>query len=165
MAQSTVTFANKVENSGATAAGKLSAADANELKSTINANATDTQAQIDARAAEISNLATQVTGLASDVSANTPVGSTDGGMIFNDEGAPAVSPHVTWTDADGLDVDGDVTADSFIGSAHQMTNNCASDVTGEPAGCDQVLNVVSLTQAEYDAGTPIATTYYLITDA
>ena len=29
-------------------------------------------------------------------------------------------------------------------------------------GSDQVLNVVSLTQAEYDAGTPLATTLYLI---
>jgi len=40
-----------------------------------------------------------------------------------------------------------------------------SDVTSEPSGSDQVLNVVSLTQAEYDAGSPIATTFYIITDA
>ena len=40
-----------------------------------------------------------------------------------------------------------------------------SDLTGEPSGSDKVLNVVSLTQAEYDAGTPVATTIYNITDA
>ena len=33
---------------------------------------------------------------------------------------------------------------------------------GEPTGSDIVVNVVSLTQAEYDAGTPIATTFYII---
>jgi len=35
----------------------------------------------------------------------------------------------------------------------------------EPTGSDIIFNIVSLTQAEYDAGTPIATTLYLITDA
>lgn len=40
-----------------------------------------------------------------------------------------------------------------------------SILTGEPTGSDVVLNMVSLTQAEYDAGTPVATTFYLITDA
>ena len=40
-----------------------------------------------------------------------------------------------------------------------------TDTDGEPVGSDVVLNVVSLTQAEYDTGTPIATTFYLITDA
>ena len=46
---------------------------------------------------------------------------------------------------------------------YEITNvNTTGD---EPAGSDPVLNVVSLTQAEYDAGTPIATTLYNITDA
>lgn len=40
-----------------------------------------------------------------------------------------------------------------------------STTVGEPTGSDRVLNIVSLTQAEYDAGTPVAGTYYLITDA
>lgn len=38
-----------------------------------------------------------------------------------------------------------------------------SIVAGEPAGSDQVINVVSLTQGEYDAGTIIPTTLYIIT--
>lgn len=37
-----------------------------------------------------------------------------------------------------------------------------STIVGEPTGSDQVFNVVSLTQAEYDAGTPVATTLYNI---
>ena len=41
-------------------------------------------------------------------------------------------------------------------------NTIDSSVTGEPTGSDVVLNVVSLTQAEYDAGTKIATTLYVI---
>lgn len=42
-------------------------------------------------------------------------------------------------------------------------NTIDSVVSGEPTGSDQVINVVSLTQAEYDAGTPVATTFYIIT--
>ena len=38
-----------------------------------------------------------------------------------------------------------------------------SSTTGEPSGSDQVINMVSLTQAEYDAGSPNATTLYNIT--
>ena len=41
-------------------------------------------------------------------------------------------------------------------------NTIDSAVAGEPSGSDLVLNVVSLTQAEYDAGTKIGTTLYII---
>ena len=41
-------------------------------------------------------------------------------------------------------------------------NTIDSSVTGEPTGSDVVLNVVSLTQAEYDAGTKVSTTLYVI---
>ena len=44
-------------------------------------------------------------------------------------------------------------------------NTINSITTGEPTGSDVVLNVVSLTQSEYDASTPVSTTFYLITDA
>jgi NADH:ubiquinone oxidoreductase subunit F (NADH-binding) len=44
-------------------------------------------------------------------------------------------------------------------------NTIDSVTTGEPTGSDVVLNVVSLTQAEYDASTPVSTTLYIITDA
>ena len=46
-------------------------------------------------------------------------------------------------------------------------NTINSTTTGEPTGSDVVLNVVSLTQAEYDAGvtagTVNSTTFYIIT--
>jgi hypothetical protein len=42
-------------------------------------------------------------------------------------------------------------------------NTIDSIVSGEPTGSDQVINVVSLTQAEYDGGTKVATTFYIIT--
>ena len=41
-------------------------------------------------------------------------------------------------------------------------NTINSTNTSEPTGSDLVYNVVSLTQAEYDAGSPVATTFYLI---
>lgn len=46
-----------------------------------------------------------------------------------------------------------------------ITNKVNSITTSEPTGSDAIVNIVSLTQAEYDAGTPIATTFYIITDA
>jgi len=41
-------------------------------------------------------------------------------------------------------------------------NTINSTTTSEPTGSDLVYNVVSLTQAEYDAGSPVATTFYVI---
>jgi hypothetical protein len=40
-----------------------------------------------------------------------------------------------------------------------------SKTISEPSGSNQVTNIVSLTQAEYNSGTPISTTFYIITDA
>ena len=40
-----------------------------------------------------------------------------------------------------------------------------TDVSKEPAGSTIVSKVVSLTQAQYDAGTPVEGTFYIITDA
>jgi len=45
-----------------------------------------------------------------------------------------------------------------------LENNKLNSITsGEPAGADAINNIVTLTQAEYDAGTPLATTIYIIT--
>jgi hypothetical protein len=52
-----------------------------------------------------------------------------------------------------------------VGVTNEEENTINSVVSGEPTGSDVVLNVVSLTQAEYDAGTPVITTLYNITDA
>ena len=42
-------------------------------------------------------------------------------------------------------------------------NTIDSITSGEPSGSDQVINVVSLSQTEYDGGTKVATTFYIIT--
>jgi len=63
---------------------------------------------------------------------------------------------------EGAFVDGDKTKLDGIAAGAEV-NTIDSAVSGEPTGSDQVLNVVSLTQAEYDAGTPVATTFYIIT--
>jgi len=47
----------------------------------------------------------------------------------------------------------------------EIDNKPNSVIAGEPTGSDVVGNIVSLTQSEYDEGTPVATTFYLITDA
>tara|TARA_R110000803_G_scaffold68944_2_gene131058 strand:+ start:112 stop:1836 length:1725 start_codon:yes stop_codon:yes gene_type:complete len=49
-----------------------------------------------------------------------------------------------------------------LGAAGVSPTTVNSITTGEPTGSDQVINIVSLTQAEYDAGTPVATTFYII---
>ena len=63
---------------------------------------------------------------------------------------------------EGPFVDGDKTKLDGIAAGAEV-NTIESAVAGEPTGSDVVLNVVSLTQAEYDAGTPVATTFYIIT--
>jgi hypothetical protein len=56
--------------------------------------------------------------------------------------------------AEGAFVDGDKT---------RLDKSVISDTTGV-TGADQVTNLISLTQAEYDATTPAASTLYIITD-
>lgn len=46
MAQSTITFNDKIENSGATADGRMAAADINEMKTVTNANSADAESRI-----------------------------------------------------------------------------------------------------------------------
>jgi hypothetical protein len=57
------------------------------------------------------------------------------------------------------------TNNSKVGVTNEEENTINSVASGEPTGSDVVLNVVSLTQAEYDAGSPVSTTFYAITDA
>ena len=53
----------------------------------------------------------------------------------------------------------------WILKSQSNPNYVKSDPNGEPTGSDQILNIVSLTQAEYDAGTKLPETLYIITDA
>ena len=41
-------------------------------------------------------------------------------------------------------------------------NKVSTNLTGEPSGSNKLVNMISLTQAEYDAGTPVSTTFYII---
>jgi len=66
--------------------------------------------------------------------------------------------------SEGAFVDGDKTKLDGIATGAEV-NTIESVTAGEPTGSDQVLNVVSLTTAEYGAGSPVATTLYIITDA
>jgi len=65
--------------------------------------------------------------------------------------------------SEGAFVDGDKTKLDGVETGAEV-NTINSKTAGEPTGSDVILNTVSLTQAEYDAGTPIATTLYVITD-
>jgi len=51
----------------------------------------------------------------------------------------------------------------YIEKSDLLEDQVTSVTTGEPNGSDSIINIVSLTQAEYDAGTPVATTLYIIT--
>lgn len=54
--------------------------------------------------------------------------------------------------------------DSYQDARAALLTSPASDPTGV-TGADAVMNIISLTQAEYDAiGAPSATTFYIITD-
>ena len=87
---------------------------------------------------------------ASDITANnSKVSYTDAAAVA------ANTAKVTYPSADSTKLSGIATG------AEVNTINTA--LAGEPTGSDLVLNVVSLTQAEYDAGTPVATTFYIIT--
>ena len=68
-------------------------------------------------------------------------------------------PTVEWTSAT-FGAKSDVATNTS-----DITDRLKSVTVGEPTGSDIVINMVSLTQAEYDAGTPSATTFYVITDA
>ena len=52
-------------------------------------------------------------------------------------------------------------APTAVGEVNTINTELEAGMTGE----DLVLNVLSLTTAEYDAGTPVSTTFYIITDA
>jgi len=75
--------------------------------------------------------------------------------VSNNTDVAANTAKVTYPSADSTKLSGIATG------AEVNTINTA--LAGEPTGSDLVLNVVSLTQAEYDAGTPVATTFYIIT--
>ena len=93
---------------------------------------------------------------------------TDGNIMYIGD-APTAHTH---TASEITDFDTEVANNTAVaantvkvGVTVEEANTIDSVTAGEPSGSDQVLNVVSLTQAEYDGGSPNATTFYIITDA
>ena len=61
MAQTQITYTDRVEDAGATAEGLVGAATLNEVKSIVNANATDAQSRLTANEAKLSLISVMVT--------------------------------------------------------------------------------------------------------
>jgi hypothetical protein len=64
----------------------------------------------------------------------------------------------------GVQIDAGIAAANTATQPADIALMVESDVTGV-SGADAITNVISLTQAEYDAITPDAATLYVITDA
>ena len=75
--------------------------------------------------------------------------------------------HISVTQAVDLDTmeSNIATNNAKTGVTTEEANTIDSELEAGMTGEDLVLNVLSLTTAEYGAGTPIATTFYIITDA
>lgn len=119
-----------------------------------------------ASAALSGNDATIITGTAG--SANVlAMWNADGDLVASQQtalGDPGADSGVGWDDSAGSAAYWAAgTGLSFDGSFN-LNADIASDVTGI-TGADAVTNIVSLTNAEYGAITPDASTIYLITDA
>lgn len=64
---------------------------------------------------------------------------------------------------DGVTIGGGTSIVNIGLAAGILTNDAHTSDTTELTGSDQILNVISCTQAEYDGHTPVATTLYIIT--
>ncbi len=100
---------------------------------------------------------------------NIPVGSTitynqinDGSVIVTYSGGATGDSGRTYKKGDVLTL-WHKSLDNWV--ILSPPSALGSTTEGEPEGSDQVYNIISLTQAEYNAGTPVATTLYNITDA
>lgn len=119
---------------------------------TDTANVTAAGALMDSEVSSLSGIKTLT------VPDNTTV-STFGASLVND--TDAATARAT------LNVYSESETDAAIAAA-ATSSNIVNTINSDPAGvtgADQVTNVMSLTQAEYDAITPNASTFYIITDA
>ena len=116
----------------------------------------DTLLQSGSNAAARTNLGL---GTAATTAATDYATAAQGALADSAQQPPVEGPFV---DGDKTDLDANTTKLAGIEAGAEV-NTINTALAGEPTGSDQVLNVVSLTQAEYDAGTPVATTFYIIT--
>ena len=108
------------------------------------------QSEIDLNTAKVGITSTQSSDITTN---NAKVGYTESLVSAN-----------TSVVANTAKISFDSTSSTKLGGieAGAEVNTINSTTTSEPTGSDLVYNVVSLTQAEYDAGSPVATTFYLI---
>ena len=115
------------------------------------------QAEVDLNTAKVGITAQQ----ASDITANNAkISYTDASLV-----ATHTTDISNINTAQGVQDSAIALNTAKVGVTNEEENTINSIVAGEPTGADVVLNVVSLTQAEYDAGTPIAGTQYNIIGA
>ena len=108
------------------------------------------QSEIDLNTAKVGITSTQ----SSEITANTAkVGYTES-LVSANTSVVANTAKISFDSASSTKLGG-IEAGADV-------NTINSTTTSEPTGSDLVYNVVSLTQAEYDAGSPVATTFYLI---
>ena len=112
------------------------------------------------------HVAANITDFDTEVSNNSSVVANTAKVTYPSADSTKVGL-ISVTQAVDLDImESDIaTNNAKVGVTTEEENTINSIVAGEPTGSDVVLNVVSLTQAEYDAGIPVATTQYIITDA
>jgi len=97
----------------------------------------------------------------SDIAENTNLYYTDVRVSNNvDVAANTLKTGITAQQATDI-----TTNNAKVGVTNEQENTINTELESGMTGEDLVLNVLSLTEAEYDAGTPVATTFYIITDA
>tara|TARA_R110002074_G_scaffold393955_1_gene580982 strand:+ start:220 stop:603 length:384 start_codon:yes stop_codon:yes gene_type:complete len=115
----------------------------------------DTLLQSLSNAAARSNLGL---GTAATTASTAYATSAQGVLAGTAQQPPVEGPFV---DGDKTDLDANTTKLAGVEAGAEV-NTINTALAGEPTGSDLVLNAVSLTQAEYDAGAPVATTFYII---
>ena len=122
------------------------AAGADELIGVLN-NETVQESNVTQHEGALSIDASQISDFDIEVSNNTSVPANTAKVGINTTQANAITANT-----------------AKVGVTNEEENTINSTTVGEPTGSSLVLNVVSLTQAQYDAGTPVSTTFYIITD-
>ena len=109
---------------------------------------------------------------ASDITTNNAKTSyTDASQVAtnktNADASKIITDHISVTQAVDLDTmeSNIATNNSKVGVTTEEANTINTELEAGMTGEDLVLNVLSVTTAEHGAGTPIATTLYIITDA
>ena len=93
-----------------------------------------------------------------------PGGSGNSVLRANGTNSPISKAEIDALEVDAGTLDGLNSSDyaGALATTNALNDRVKSVTTAEPNGSDKVVNIVSLTQAEYDAGTPVSDTFYII---